>query len=586
MRRRLARRTCFPLSILLLCALAAPAGGLAQGRPAEPAPVPTEPPKAEAPPGVEPSNLSLQDCLHQTLENNLDIAVRRYDPLKSEAAVTLNEAALDPLLTAGSSKDKVLSKSINSFIGLTDVTQRSNAYTLGYLDPLVTGGNYRIDLAANDSQTTILDANGVQRFAGAGFTTSWQLTLTQPLLRNRGPVASRWLIVTARNNLGMSEAQFRQVVIDTLDAAEKGYWDLDFALMNLRTTRSALKLAQDFLDQNRIKVRVGTLAPIEITQAEAGVADREEAVIEAENAVRTAEDALRRIMNVPRDSPLWSRPIQPTDAPSVAEATPDMNDAVSVAQQRRPDLEQARLDVKNRETELAYRRNQKRWALDFNGDYGVQGFDVDGYSGSYDDLGHRNQRNWRLALNLSIPIANRQAAANYSTAEYALTQSRFSLQNLQQTALVDVRNAVRAVETNLKRVKAAQVNIRLQREKLAAEQKKFENGMSTSFQVLSFQNDVTSAESRENQAIVDYNKSLVDLERAKGTLLEARQVTVPGTTGETPSAGPSAALHALWRRGLDPDAVTLLLPPAEPGAIVLPADFAFTGRPARSIGGR
>src|SRR5207245_5881131 len=130
------------------------------------------------------------------------------------------------------------------------------------------------------------------------------------------------------------------------------------------------------------------------------------------------------------------------------------------------------------------------------------------------------QTDWSLLFSVNAPLGNRLADANFAAAEYQVAQSRYRLETLEQAARVEVRNAVRTVETNLKRVKAAQVNTRLQREKLDAEQKKFNNGMSTSFQVLSFQNDLASAESRENQAIVDYNKSLVELERVKGTLLE------------------------------------------------------------------
>src|SRR5207247_8821751 len=128
-----------------------------------------------------------------------------------------------------------------------------------------------------------------------------------------------------------SQTRCRQTVMDTLSAAEKAYWDLNFALMNLKTGQAALQLAQDFLDQNRIKVRVGTLAPIEITQAEAQVADREEAVIVAENQVRTAEDGLRRVMNVPKDSPVWSQPLLPSDPLPLVEQSPDLDSAVSTA---------------------------------------------------------------------------------------------------------------------------------------------------------------------------------------------------------------------------------------------------------------
>jgi hypothetical protein len=149
------------------------------------------------------------------------------------------------------------------------------------------------------------------------------------------------------------------------------------------------------------------------------------------------------------------------------------------------------------------------------------------YGDSFDDLQRGENLDWRMSLTLGIPIGNRKAVANFTGSEYALTQAQKGLETLELLARVQVRDAVRAVQTTLKRVKAAQVNVRLQKEKLSAEQKKFENGMSTSFQVLQFQTDLFQAESRENLAMVDYNKAQVELERVQGTLLEARRVTMP-----------------------------------------------------------
>jgi outer membrane protein TolC len=558
-----------------------------------------EPPAAQL--AEEAVTLTLEECLRAALENNLDIAVGRFDPLKSQTLVTVQKARFDPLITGSSTSTEDQQRGLTRDFNLPFSEQtKSHLFSAGFQDPLVLGGNYRVDLTAADSATTF---NSIDPTSSTPFTsvtesipTAWALTFTQPLLRNMGPGANRAQIVVARNNMGVSEAQFRQTVMNTLSDAEKAYWDLNFALMDLKTVQAALQLAKDFLEQNRIKVRVGTLAPIDITQAEAGVADREEAVIVAENAVMTAEDNLRRIMNVPRDAPTWGRSIRPSDAPPLNESAPEMAEAVNAAEGNRPDLEQARLNLKSRETDLAFRRNQKRWGLDFQGSYGVQGFDggasgtVFSYKRSVDDLRDRNQDTWSLMLNLSVPLGNRLAEANFTNAEYAVQQARYDLERLEQVARIEVRNAVRAVATNLKRVKAAQVNTRLQRETLQAEQKKFENGMSTSFQVLQIQTDLTSAESRENQAIIDYNKSLVELERVKGTILQARKVVIPGDSGGDTGEGSegraaSMALRGLW---LPADARAADTGPSFDAApierVTLPARFVLRGRRLVGVG--
>ena len=564
MTRRVARPTMALLMILtLLPAVAAPAA-MAQ--------TPPGPPPAP-PPVPAPYVLSLQDALKTTLENNLDIVVRSYDPLQGESKVIVSEAFLDPFFNGSVSSSLDQQSRVSSIVGPFSSSDKAHLYDIRFEDPLLTGGRYRIDLNANDDATknSIFGSSSRNR----GFNTQYVVTFIQPLLRNFGKAANRSLIILAHNNLGISESLFRQTVLDTLSATEKAYWDLNFAIMDLKTQQAALKLAQDFLEENRIKVRVGTLAPIEITQAEAGVADREEAVITGENLIRTAEDAMRRIMHVPKGSPIWEQPIQPSDAPPLVEMAPDMEAAVATADKSRPDLQQARLDLSSQEANLTFRRNQKRWGLDFTGTYGNLGFAQSNYHDSIQDLKDRNQTDWSLLLSMNVPLGNRQADANFAAAEYQVTQSRYQLETLEQAARVEVRNAVRSVETNLKRVKAAQVNSRLQREKLAAEQKKFENGMSTSFQVLSFQTDLRTAESRENLAITDYNKSLVELQRVQGTLLEAKNMSMPSNDSRR-----TMPYHPKTHLG---DVPGMDIRPAgagegAPAAFSLPQQFTFDGR--------
>jgi outer membrane protein len=537
---------------------------------------------------VEPQEdavvLSLQDCVTAALENNLDIAVRSYDPRRSEALVIGAESRFDPLITGYASSREEDVERISSIFGPYASFVKSHIYSSTFEDPLILGGSYSFTMSAVDN---VAETSGL---LSQGFESEWTLNFKQPLLRNFGPGVNRTTIVVARNTLAISEAQFRQTVLDTVSDVEKSYWNLNFALMELNTTRGSLQLAKDFLEQNRIKVRVGTMAPIEITQAEAGVADREEGVIVAEHAVRTAEDAMRRVMGVPKDSPMWFQPIRPSERPPLDEVSIDMEEVVASARANRPDLEQARLDLASKEEDLDAARNQRRWGLDFEGSYGSQGFNEDRYRDAFEEMRDRiSSPSWTLALTLSVPIGNRLAIANYTDAEYARNQARSEFERVEQAARVEVRNAVRRIETDLKRVRAAQVNVRLQREKLDAEQKKFENGMSTSFQVLQFQTDLSEAETRENLAIVDYNKSLVELERVKGTLLEARGIETPrpeGEAGDTHDAigldvRPSETLRAMWKGNRDVYGdLSLQVRDVAPERTVLPSDFTFRRDPS------
>lgn len=584
------------VSLLLALSMLSPVFGQAPGAtaPGTAAPPPTPPGGAEI--DTIPADaivLTVRECIQQTLEKNLQIAIGRYTPDVAENAVGIREAVFDPTASGSAFYQDESQTSRNQSLGTTQMsTSTFSDVVATWLDPLTWGASYRIDLEAIGSDGDFDPDVNSQVLASEPFknyTTRWQFTYRQSLLRNFGRQVNIYPIVVARNNLGISAAQFHQVVLDTVAIAVKDYADLNFAIMQLRTARFSLKLAQDFLEQNRIKVRVGTLAPIEITQAEAQVADREESVIVFEAQLRQAEDRIRADIGMLKDSPEWSRPVRPSDPLTLEEFEPTEDASLEAALANRPDLEQARLDLESRNAEVHARENLKRWGLDFEGTYGNRGFSANtfapgltpdlygSYSDAYQDLRDRNQTTWSAALLLNVPIFNRLAASNYRIAQSNLGQSQQQLASVEQTARLEVRSGVRDVQTNLKRVKASQVNVRLQREKLEAEQKKFENGMSTSFQVLQFQDDLSNSETRENLSKVDYNKSLIELERVKGTLLwrfgvELEKGTPVGGGGEYRSS----ALRAPWHRPADTrhdPGLHLAEPTAE--GVRLPTDFIY-----------
>lgn len=582
MRMRALVRTLLVLSLIAPSAMPVPPA-LAQSAaaaPQSPAP-PAEPPY----PGgaiiesVPPDAIvvSLDETIKLALENNLNIIVQRFQPRTYATLVDVEKAFFDPLLAGNIYRSSDEQARVSSFIGPYSSSDKLNSYGASWIDPLTIGGSYQILLDAADTDTSTSNQFGTTN--STGYNASWKLTYNLPLLRNFGREVNLWPTVVAQKTLDISEAEFRQTVIDQVAAAESAYWDLNFTIMQLRTARFSLKLAQDFLEQNRIKVRVGTLAPIEITQAEAQVADREVTVISYESLLRAAEDQLRRVIGVRSDSADWGRPVRPSEPMTFEETTPNEDEAMQAALANRPDIEQARLNIEGRDVTVRARKNLRRWGLDFQGNYGNLGFDADGYGNAYSDLADRNQTSWSAGLTLSVPILNRAAIANSVRAENELEQARFQLEQVQQVARVEISSAVRGINTNLRRVQASQVNVRLQREKLQAEQKKFENGMSTSFQVLQFQDDLSSAETRENQARLDYNKALVELARVKGTILaELGILLAPATGGTDEGRAQSAALRNLWARPAD--MVTdpgLRLAGAASDAVQLPADFTFAG---------
>jgi outer membrane protein TolC len=222
------------------------------------------------------------------------------------------------------------------------------------------------------------------------------------------------------------------------------------------------------------------------------------------------------------------------DRPVIEKVEVDVDAAIETALASRPEMYSAQTTVKSRELSERVAKRQILHQLDLVGNYRPQGSSPDindvfvpGLAAPDSSIGTAWERvgdeyNWTAQLVYRVPISNRNAKAGYARAKISRTQAETDLSNQEQTIRVEVRRAARAVDSGVKRIEAAQTNVRLQREKLEAEQKKFDNGMSTSFEVLTFQNDLSNAQLTHIRAQLDYVKAIAELERAKGTLLEAR----------------------------------------------------------------
>ena len=514
--------------------------------------------QAETPPaqtGPPKITMSLADAVRMGFENNLDVKVARFAPMVREQDILIQDAAFDPNLRFFAEKqDNTFPSAQRTVIGSAATTQiRSSEdiiapfnfnqqnYTAAFGDPLRWGGKYSVQLNMTREVTSSADS-----FLPKQYQTSLLLMYEQSLLRNFGKSANETQIVLAQNNYDLSRSQYRNQVQLSLKQIEDAYWELVFARQDLDVKIESLGLAEQLLKLNRIKVQVGTLPPIEITTADAEVANREQGVIVAENAVGDAEDTLRKAVNMPKGDDAWGRTIVPTDQPEYIERPVELEKELAEAMSHRPDLEQARIDVKSAETRMGFDRNERKWDLGLRASYTLSGLAGDNnslfidpntgatlavpFDENYDDslkrIVDRDFDSWGLLLNLNIPLGNNAADARYLGSRLAKEQSDITYERAKLNAEVQVRAAARAILTNKKRIDAAEKNVELQRKKVEAEQKKFENGMSTSFQVLEFQRDLTTALGTKNRSLVDYRKSLTALEGAKGTLDQYLKVTV------------------------------------------------------------
>src|SRR5262245_6661877 len=293
---------------VLALALAAP--GVAQ----EPSPAPTAqtPPAYPAPlPSASPDTrpvleLSLQDAVARALENNTNIAVEKINPQISEESLKLAKGYYEPLLFSTVTDSSRVSPSRNVFSGGETVDTDTWVWDFGASQPLP-GGGVRLDF--NNSRD---DTNSNAATFNPSFASSLLLQATQPLLKNFKIDANRYQIQVAQKNREISDVDFKETVLNITANVKQLYYEMIYAADNLQAQRQSLALATKLVEENRIKVRVGTMAPLDVVAAEAEQASREESVIVAENALAEAEDSLKAVI-FPRSEPeTWNLRIQPT----------------------------------------------------------------------------------------------------------------------------------------------------------------------------------------------------------------------------------------------------------------------------------
>jgi outer membrane protein TolC len=507
-------------------------------------------PKDAAPP-AEPQELklSMEEAVKRALENNVDISVQRFVPQFAYEAIRGATGIYDPLASAQLNGNYSTTPETSVFSGGPEVSQHLFNYNFGVSEYLPTGGTLSLLFSNNRTST-----NNVYVLFNPSFGSSLTLNLTQPLLKNWASDFNREQLALAKKNKEISDAQFEQTIVTTIAGVRGLYFDYLTALDTLDAAKKSLALAQQLVNENKIKVRVGTLAPLDVISAESEVASREEAVIQDEASITDAEDNLKAAI-FPKDDPTtWAVHIIPTDTSTPTIAHVDVDRALATAMDKRTDLVAMRREVELMQIGVDFSRSQSMPQLDLVGAIGTQGVGgteivrssaggpiteviPGGYGDALSQVFSSQFPTWKIGLNFSYPIGNRSASAALAQARINKDQAIAILRRLEIQVATEVRSAARAVETNIKRIDAARAARVLEEQTLDAEEKKFAAGMSTNYLVTQVQRDLANAVVTEIQTVNDYNKSVVNFDRT--------QIAGPGSLStlafSTALSGASAA---------------------------------------------
>jgi outer membrane protein len=530
----------FPNRLAARAALAVLLSALSGAAPAQQMPVVSARPGQRTfrplPPATKDGGipLSLQEAIGITLSNNQDLNITINFAEASRFSLFSAEGIYDPLLAGQFAKAHTEQPATSQLVGaaVNRVDTVDARAQVSQLAP--TGGVFTLGFAANKT-----DTNSTFAFVNPSYSSNLQLSMNQPLLRNFGPKPTNYLIYIARSTRDAAYQTFVRSVQSTVNTVEQAYWDLVYAVQNLEVKKESLRIAQDLNRITQIKIDVGSLAPIEITQTEVGIATAEQDIILAEGLIGDAQDRLKRQLNVGR--PLWDAPIVPTDQVRAEQVKIEVDKGTDVALAHRPEVLVAAYTVEADRARTGFYANQVLPALNLTGSYGNPGIggithdpntgEIIGtgdFSDAFRQTLNRDFKNWSIGFNFSYPILNRAARGAYGAAKYTLESDLATLTTTEQNVVVDVRAAARAIDTAWRSIVAAQKGRELAEKNLDAAKKKYDNGMSTSFEVTQIQRDLSAARTTELQALAVYRKALAayhfstaDILEWKGIQLEA-----------------------------------------------------------------
>jgi outer membrane protein len=503
--------------------------------------------------------MTIEEAVKLALDRNLDIAVQRLNPQINDIAVASIQSVYHPSLTSTIS-DASTNGTPQNILQLSAGGQGTNTDQLLYnggLAQSIPWGGGSLQVTLNNGRN---HSNSNTALFNPAFTSTWSGAYTQPLLRNFRIDSTRQQLQVTKINRDISDVQLRSTITNTLSNVRNAYWDYVFAVQAVEVAQKSLDLASKLVQDNQTRVEVGTMAPIDVVQAQSEQATRRGALVTAQSTKRTTELALKRLIVSGTEDSNWSAQLDPTDRPDFRVETVDVEAAVRRALSERSDLEIAKKNIASNDVTLKYLQDQMKPQADLQATYGFAGIGgpyqnrdtsvigstvtttvPGGIADAFSTLFRNQYPRWTVAMNISYPLGLSSQQASVARARVQLSQVQAQVKQIELQVATDVTNAAIQVQNTAEAVQAAQAARELSQKKLEAEQSKFEVGMSTNYFVVQAQRDLSDAQNSELRAILNYRKSLVELERLQSTTLSSLGITLINAGGGGAGAATTGA---------------------------------------------
>jgi outer membrane protein TolC len=504
--------------------------------------------------------LSLQECVQLALKNNFNLQIDRYNPEISLYNLKASYGSYDPTLSLSGQHDH--NESGNQLLGgsfsvpgsVTDQNSFSatingllpwgTLYNIGtgrplsdtYGDtptfapdlnqPFLTTNGYVF--ANNQATLPVVSTNFAQVPVRRSFENSAgsvAIGVTQPLLKNFLMDSTRLNIQVAKNRLKYTEVSLRQQMMQTVTTLEQAYFDLIYNLESVEVRQKAVELAERLVMENRKRLEVGALAPLDLQSAEAQAASTRAALILAKSQLATQERLVKSLITDDYLAQWADFVLRPAEKLTAVPPVVNLQDSWAKGLSQRPEIQQAKLDVERAGIQLKYDKNQLLPQLDVFATFGYNGSGSE-FSDVLDNIKRTDLPYYSYGGQFSIPLSNRRARNNYKADKASMQQLVLSVKQLEQATLILIDNDISTIRSDYDQVQATRAAREYQEAALEAEQKKLESGKSTTYTVLQVQRDLTQSRANEIQALDNYNKSLSQLSLHEGSTLDRFGITL------------------------------------------------------------
>jgi outer membrane protein TolC len=486
-------------ALLGVLSLASFAAATAQ-EPATPPPFPTAP------------TLTLEECIARALDKNFSLKIESFSTDIARESLNVAHAQFEPTFTATTQRFVAQETAITGGMR-TDTTDTR----VGVQEFLPTGA--LVDLSASVNRSGYVP--NIYAFNPV-YNSDVALTVTQPLLRGAGLAYNRTQIERSRLGVEIARLNFKSSILLVVRDTETAYYNLVFAREQLAVKNHSLALAQRLFEENKTRKLTGVATDLDVLSAEVGIATARNGVVIAEQGVHNREDSLLALIGqFEFNSNVGTVGLIPYHEPS-----PSFDLSYKLARENQPDFLATQTSIKQLQLDASSAKNASRPTLNVGGSVGLNGTNRSYYS-AVNNAADGDAHSWGLDVSLSVPWGLHADRARYRSALASLRQQESRLQQIEQNLLVDVRAAVRAVETNQQSVEINRKATELATRQYELELARFKAGLSTSRQVLQVQDDLETARVNELLAQVNLRIAIANLHQLESSSLQQYHINVP-----------------------------------------------------------